>query len=39
MLEMSAEYMKVVPDLTIDNADRLKLTKMMSDNIWEMENE
>ncbi len=38
MLEMAAEYMKVIRDLTIDDADRLKISnKILSENIQEME--
>ena len=40
MLEMAAEYVKVVPDLTIDDADRLRHSnRAMATNIQKMENE
>ena len=40
MLEMAGEYVKVVPDLTIDDSDRLRLAnRRMADNIRNMENE
>ncbi len=40
MLEMAAEYVKVVPDLTIDDADRLRLSnRTMAGNIQRMEDE
>ena len=40
MLEMAAVYVKVAPDLTINDADRLRLSnRMMSDNIRKMEDE
>ena len=40
MLEMAAEYVKVVADLTIDDADRLRLSnRAMAENIQHMENE
>ena len=39
-LEMAAVYVKVAPDLTIDDAERLKnSTKRMSANIQELESE
>ena len=40
MLEMAAEYVKVVPDLTIDDADRLRRSNhTMAVNIQKMEDE
>ena len=40
MLEMAAEYLKVVPDLTIDDADRLRRSnRTMSSNIQKLERE
>ena len=40
VLEMAAEYLNVVPDLTIDDAGRLKQSnRRMSDNIRKMEGE
>ena len=40
MLEMAAEYVKVVPDLTIDDAERLKRSnRTMAENIQRMEDE
>lgn len=40
VLELAAEYMTAVPDLTIDDSDRLRLSnKRMSDNIQKMEGE
>ena len=40
MLELAAEYVKIVPDLTIDDAERLRhTTKRMSASIQEMEAE
>ena len=40
MLEMAAEYVKVVPDLTIDDAERLRLsTARMAESIQRMEGE
>ena len=39
-LELAAEYVKAVPDLTIDDADRLRLSnRRMADNIQKMEGE
>ena len=40
MLEMAAEYVKVVPDLTIDDAERLRRSnRNMAENIRHMEDE
>ena len=40
VLELAAGYVNVVPDLTIDDADRLRLSnKRMADNIRKMEGE
>ena len=40
MLEMAAEYVKAVPNLTIDDADRLRLSnRTMAGNIQKMEDE
>lgn len=40
MLEMAAEYVKVVPDLTIDDAERLKRSnRAMAESIQRMEGE
>ena len=40
MLEMAAEYVKMVPDLTIDDAERLKLSnRAMAESIRRMEGE
>ena len=39
MLDIVAEYVKEMPGLTIDDADRPKLSKIISDNIQKMEGE
>ena len=40
LMELAAEYIKVVPDLTIDDADRLRRSnRTMSSNIQELERE